>query len=67
MIELHTRWFSWIGGNQAMMHGVVAAHQLLLRSNSIGTNNLKQLLGDKYDELVDLRQVKLTVPAVAAP
>ncbi len=50
-----------------MMHEVVAAHQLLLQSNSIGINNLKQLLGDKYDELVDLRQVKLTVPAVAAP
>jgi len=33
----------------------------------IGTNNLKQLLGDKYDELVDLRQVKLAVPAVATP
>ncbi len=33
----------------------------------VGTNNLKQLLGDKYDALVDLRQVKLTVPAVAAP
>lgn len=28
---------------------------------------MKQLLGDKYDELVDLRQVKLVVPAVAAP
>lgn len=35
--------------------------------NSIGIDNLKQLLGDKYDELVDMRQVKLVVPGVAAP
>ncbi len=35
--------------------------------NSIGTENLKQLLGDKYDELVDMRQVKLVGPAAVAP
>lgn len=35
--------------------------------DGIGTGNLKQLLGDKYDELINLRQVKLAGPAVAAP
>ncbi len=57
------------------MYGWQASHDawstrcsLTLASiKSIGEDNLKQLLADKYDELIDMRHVKLTIPAVPAP
>ena len=34
---------------------------------NIGIDNLRKLLGEKFDELVNMRQVKRPVQAVAAP